>query len=114
MAVDNLVESALQVTPGLRVSEGHALPAVWADLLRRLGRNAEAAARYRLAIARVQNTQTLPLRAFVQNHVRERDLHLLRRGGKTRRDTGFEAIEELRRARIHGPVVQRHQQRRED
>lgn len=41
-----------------RVSEGHTLPAVRADLLRRLGRNAEAAAQYRLAIARVQNTQT--------------------------------------------------------
>lgn len=41
-----------------RVAEGHTLAAARADLLRRLGRFSDAAVQYRLAITRVQNSQT--------------------------------------------------------
>ena len=51
-----------------RVAEGHTLAAARADLLRRLGRTSEAAHQYRLAVARVQNTQT---RRFLQRRLEE-------------------------------------------
>lgn len=49
-----------------RVAEGHTLAAARADMLRRLGRSSEAAVQYRLAISRVQNSQT---RRFLQRRL---------------------------------------------
>jgi RNA polymerase sigma-70 factor, ECF subfamily len=48
-------EPALALVDGLRLDGYHLFHAIRADLLRRLGRNAEAAAAYEAAIARAQN-----------------------------------------------------------
>jgi RNA polymerase sigma-70 factor, ECF subfamily len=48
-------EAALALVEGLDLDRSHVLHAVRADLLRRLGRNAEAAAAYEAAIARTEN-----------------------------------------------------------
>lgn len=51
-----------------RLGEGHSLTAARADLLRRLGRDSEAAVQYRLAITRVRNEQT---RRYLQRRLEE-------------------------------------------
>ena len=48
-------EAALALVDGLDLDRSHVLHAVRADLLRRLGRDAEAAAAYEAAIARTKN-----------------------------------------------------------
>ncbi len=54
-----------------RVAEGHTFAAARADLLRRLGRFADAAAAYRLALTRAQNNQT---RRYLQRRLDESEL----------------------------------------
>jgi RNA polymerase sigma-70 factor (ECF subfamily) len=56
-------DAALTLTDGLDLGSYYLFHAVRADLLRRLGRNAEAAAEYEAAIARTQNAAE---RAFLQ------------------------------------------------
>ena len=56
-------DAALAVTDGLDLGGYYLFHAVRADLLRRLGRNAEAAAAYEAAITRTQNAAE---RAFLQ------------------------------------------------
>jgi RNA polymerase sigma-70 factor (ECF subfamily) len=55
--------AALDVLDRLDLDRGHLLPAVRADLLRRLGRDAEAVTAYDVAIARAENAAE---RAFLE------------------------------------------------
>jgi RNA polymerase sigma-70 factor (ECF subfamily) len=48
-------DAALSVVDGLELDDYHLFHAVRADLLRRLGRNAEAVRAYEVAIARAEN-----------------------------------------------------------
>ncbi len=66
--------AGLAALEGLDLSRSHLLPAVRADLLRRLGRDAEARDAYDEALARVGNA-------------RERDLLVRRRAGLDGQDT---------------------------
>ena len=50
------LERGLVALAEIRLPDYHLVPAVRADLLRRLGRDAEAAAAYREALASVTNT----------------------------------------------------------
>ena len=56
-------EAALALVDGLELDGYHLFHAIRADLLRRLGRDTEAAAAYEAAIARAGNT---PERAFLE------------------------------------------------